>query len=87
MSSSGNSKQLLYAKQVRLGNTIYNTKRNCDFILFHPIKFPNNLVIECKWQQTKGSVDENTPFYCLILCIQRLIQSLLLMATDLKKGH
>ena len=25
-------------------------------------KFPNDLIIECKWQQSSGSVDEKYPF-------------------------
>lgn len=52
----------IYTQQILIGETIYGTKRYCDFILFHPEKYPANLIIECKWQQSTGSVDEKFPF-------------------------
>ncbi len=52
----------IYTAQALIGKTIYDTDRKCDFLLYHPQKFPQNLVIECKWQQTGGSVDEKFPF-------------------------
>lgn len=52
----------LYTTQALIGKTIYDSDRKCDFLLYHPQKFPNNLVIECKWQQAAGSVDEKFPF-------------------------
>lgn len=51
-----------FAKQVPLGDTIYETSRKCDFLVINREKFPNDLIIECKWQQSKGSVDEKYPF-------------------------
>lgn len=50
-----------YAKQVPIGDTIYDTERKCDFLVINRDKFPNELVIECKWQQSGGSVDEKYP--------------------------
>ena len=44
------AEQPIYAKQVIIGKTIYETTRRCDFILFHPEKFKDNLIIESKWQ-------------------------------------
>lgn len=64
------AEQPIYAKQVIIGKTIYETTRRCDFILFHPEKFKDNLIIECKWQQSGGSVDEKYPF--LVLNIKKL---------------
>ena len=52
----------IFTKQFPLCANIYGTQLNCDFIAFHPQKFPNNLVIESKWQQSNGSVDEKFPF-------------------------
>lgn len=52
----------IYTTQALIGKTIYNSDRKCDFLLYHPQKFPNNLIIECKWQQSAGSVDEKFPF-------------------------
>lgn len=54
--------QAIYSKQVKIGKTIYDTNRRCDFIIFHPTKHPNCLVIENKWQESKGSVDEKYPY-------------------------
>ena len=55
-------KQPIYAKQCLVGKDIYDRDRKVDFILFHPEKWPNYLVIECKWQASSGSIDEKYPF-------------------------
>ncbi|MBU1628302.1 DNA adenine methylase, partial [bacterium] len=34
----------------------------CDFLLYHPELYRECLVIESKWQQTPGSVDEKFPY-------------------------
>ena len=60
--------QPIYAKQFPIGHDLYGRNRKCDFILYHPTKHPNNLVIESKWQQTSGSAEEKLPF--LFLTIQ-----------------
>lgn len=36
--------------------------RKVDFLVINRAKFPDDLIIECKWQQSKGSVDEKYPF-------------------------
>lgn len=51
-----------FAKQIPCGMSIYETKRKCDFLVVNKDKFPNGLIIECKWQQSAGSVDEKYPF-------------------------
>jgi len=51
-----------YSKQPYCGQSIYETKRNCDFLVLNKEKFPESLIIECKWQQVDGSVDEKYPF-------------------------
>ena len=51
-----------YIKQARIGTSIYETKRKCDVLVINKEKFPDGLVIECKWQQSSGSVDEKYPF-------------------------
>jgi hypothetical protein len=51
-----------YSKQPFCGYSIYETQRKCDFLTINQSKFPNGLIIECKWQQTSGSVDEKYPF-------------------------
>jgi len=47
-----------YMTQLPVGKTIYDTERICDFFVVNKDKFPNDLIIECKWQQSTGSVDE-----------------------------
>jgi len=69
---TGNRKQLFdsranvggkqYAQQVPCGTSIYESPRKCDFLIINKAKFPNDLIIECKWQQSNGSVDEKYPF-------------------------
>ena len=51
-----------YIKQAVCGTSIYETKRKCDFLVINKDKFPDDLIIECKWQQVGGSVDEKYPF-------------------------
>lgn len=54
-----------YATQVKIGNTIYGTDLRCDFLLYHPDRWQEGLVIEAKWQQSQGSVDEKYPYFIL----------------------
>ncbi|MEE9312205.1 MAG: PD-(D/E)XK nuclease superfamily protein [Planctomycetota bacterium] len=51
-----------FAQQIPVGPTIYDTDRRCDIYVMNRAKFPDDLVIECKWQQAKGSVDEKYPY-------------------------
>lgn len=57
--------QPLYTSQINIGKSIYNTSLISDFMLYHPEKWPDRLVIECKWQQSSGSVDEKYPYNVL----------------------
>jgi hypothetical protein len=54
--------QPIYTRQLYLGKSIYGSDVYGDFVLFHPEKHPDGLVIESKWQQVSGSVDEKLPF-------------------------
>lgn len=54
--------QPIYTRQLDIGLSIYGTHLFCDFILYHPEKHPEKLIIECKWQQSAGSVDEKYPY-------------------------
>lgn len=51
-----------YLKQLPVGTTIYETPRKCDFYIVNRELFPDDLIIECKWQQVGGSVDEKYPY-------------------------
>ena len=54
-----------FLKQVPVGQTIYQTPRMADFVVLNQTCFPEGLIIECKWQQASGSVDEKYPFLLL----------------------
>lgn len=54
--------QSIFAGQVNVGTNIYGNRRAVDFILYHPQRWPNCLVLQCKWQTSSGSVDEKYPF-------------------------
>lgn len=60
--------QPIYTKQAFICKSIYDTNVYCDFLIYHPEKFPDCLIIESKWQQIGGSVDEKYPY--LIINIQ-----------------
>lgn len=51
-----------FATQVYTGDTIYKTDRFIDILVVNKALFPDGLVIECKWQQSGGSVDEKYPY-------------------------
>ncbi len=51
-----------YARSVYIGTGIYQTDIYVDFYIIDSIKFPLGLIIECKWQESGGSVDEKFPY-------------------------
>ena len=57
--------QAIYAPQCTTGRNIYGMNRTVDFILYHPRKWPESMVIQCKWQASGGTVDEKFPFEVL----------------------
>ncbi|MEC4985189.1 MAG: PD-(D/E)XK nuclease superfamily protein [Oscillatoria sp. PMC 1068.18] len=54
--------QKRYARQVFVGNGIYDTEIYVDFYIIGVSMVPEGLIIECKWQQSSGSVDEKLPY-------------------------
>lgn len=51
-----------YGRQVCIGPGIYETDIFVDCYLIDAEKYPKGLIIECKWQQSHGSVDEKLPY-------------------------
>lgn len=51
-----------YAKQVYIGEGIYGSDIYVDFYIIGSTSICSGLIIECKWQQTGGSVDEKLPY-------------------------
>ena len=72
--------QPLYTRQIHIGESVYGTKLISDFMLYHPEKHPNRLIIECKWQQSSGSVDEKYPYN--VLNIQHMYLSPAIILLD-----
>ncbi len=58
-------RQPIFTEQCQIGRDIYGKQRRVDFILYHPQRWPDCLVIQCKWQASSGSVDEKFPFEVL----------------------
>ncbi len=58
-------KQPIFTTKYLVGKGVYDTDIYCDFILYHPEKHPKCLVIESKWQESRGSVDEKYPYLVL----------------------
>lgn len=54
--------QPIYARQYPIGLDLYGKNRRIDFILYHPQKWAECLVIQCKWQAEGGSIDEKFAF-------------------------
>lgn len=48
--------------QVYVGSGIYGTDIYVDFYIIGANAIFSGLFIECKWQQTSGSVDEKLPY-------------------------
>lgn len=57
--------QPIYALECPAGETLYGGQRKVDVILYHPVKWADCLVIECKWQSDGGSVDQKYPYAVL----------------------
>lgn len=55
--------QPIYARECYTGKTLYGGNRRVDFILYHPVKWSNCLILECKWQARGGSVDQKFPYF------------------------
>ena len=74
---SHESSDKIYASQFLLGENIYNGRQIVDFIISRQNVEP--LVIQAKWQQSKGSVDEKFPFLIINLKEKNPFQSLVVI--------
>lgn len=71
--------QPVFCRQFHAGTSIYGTNIYADFAVYHPEKWPQCLIIEAKWQQTKGSVDEKYPYLLLNIREQYCYDAILLL--------
>ncbi|HIE35187.1 MAG TPA: 4-diphosphocytidyl-2C-methyl-D-erythritol kinase [Campylobacterales bacterium] len=73
-----------YSKELLLKNvpfkTIYGHKGNTEFLLKSE-KYNLEIRIECKWQQSKGSVDEKFP-YLYLNCIEVMPEKEIIIIVD-----
>jgi hypothetical protein len=53
---------LRFAQQVAVGRSIYDTELRVDFVIYNLAAYPDGLVVESKWQDVSGSVDEKFPY-------------------------
>lgn len=79
--------QPVYARRFHAGTSIYNTPIYADFAVFHREKWPECLLIEAKWQQVGGSVDEKYPYLVLNIQYRYCYRAILLLdGGGYKKG-
>jgi len=53
---------LQFAQQVRIGPNIYGHASRVDFVIDNLAAFPDGLIVESKWQDRFGTVDEKFPY-------------------------
>lgn len=68
-----------------LFESIYGIPMTVDFYVWHPDKFPQGLIIECKYQETNGSADEKFPYTVLSLKKTGIPTILLLIGEGAKR--
>ncbi len=79
--------QPIFTRRFHVGKSIYGTSQFCDFIAYHPDRWPDNLIIEAKWQQSGGSVDEKYPYLVLNIQLQYQCPTILILdGGGYKKG-
>lgn len=61
-------------------NTIYNHKGKTEFLLVSE-RYKLSIRIECKWQQSNGSVDEKLP-YLYLNCIETMPENRIIIVID-----
>lgn len=66
-----------FASQFNLGKNIYDTSQIVDFIISRNNNSP--LVIQAKWQQSTGSVDEKFPYLIINLKEKSQFDSLIVI--------
>ncbi len=79
-------RQAMYSHQYHTGTNIYQKQRRVDFIVHHPTRLPNDLVVQCKWQASTGSVEEKYPFELLNISLDNIDSVILLDGGGYSKG-
>lgn len=79
-------RQPIFAEQCYTGRDIYGKNRRVDFILYHPQRWPECLVIQCKWQASTGSIEEKYPFEVLSIQMNEFATIIVLDGNGYSKG-
>ncbi len=79
-------KQPIFSEQCPIGRDIYSKKRRVDFILYHPQRWSDCLIIQCKWQASPGSIDEKYPFEVLSIQLNEFSTIIVLDGGGYSKG-
>lgn len=59
----------IFARNVKIGQNIYQLPLTADYILYSPRLYPTKRVIRCFWQEQAGSAERKRPFD--VLSIQK----------------
>lgn len=51
-----------YGTQLKVIESVYGQPFSVDFVIYHPDKWPKGLLIESKYQEKAGSVDQKFPY-------------------------
>jgi len=76
----------VYFPQLVIGKTIYDTDMKVDFYVYSPKLHKRGLIIECKWQQSGGSVDEKYPYLVKNLLKSKEVSIIVLDGGGYKPG-
>lgn len=79
-------RQPIFAEQCVVGRDIYGKNRRVDFILYHPRRWADCLIIQCKWQASSGSVEEKYPFEVLSIQLSEFATIVVLDGGGYSKG-
>ncbi len=74
--------QPIYAKRVLIGKEAMGGDFRCTFILYHPIKYPECLIIEPRWQQSSGSTEKKLYHLRDTLKINSKYSAIIMLAGD-----
>ena len=71
--------QPIYSHKVKYRQNIYGYPSELDFAIYHPTKHPEGLIIEVKWQQTRGTTDEKLPYFIMNIQTKYPYKTILLL--------
>jgi hypothetical protein len=71
--------QPIYTRHFQIGKSIYGTPLQGNFVIYHPKKWPDYLLIESKWQKSTGTVDEKFPYFILNIQLNDSFKTIVLL--------